>query len=259
MINEQPPQGHSVPPKLCGELAGEKLAELQAATNAILFRMRRATMDIVFIGQQLIEWKAELSHGQFSSWCEEALGINAARRAALMRIARKLGPKVMQLHNSGREVPALAERTLQEMASEAVPEELVDDLLHRASAGEEITAAVVKERAASAQDGETADEPWFVLRHELYSLTREIRDDWEIPDTAEGWAGFMGWGETPQGEKEVEFWIAQGPELDMPLHERAREYTTRLEPIERRVKEGKAAQADLDQARDILAWKYNLR
>jgi hypothetical protein len=87
---------------------------------------------IIEIGRELIAAKAEVAHGEWLSWLEEEFGWSDDTARNYMRVA-----EVFQIPNSsGFDVTALYV-----LAAPGVPQEVRDEAIERAEAGERITKA----------------------------------------------------------------------------------------------------------------------
>jgi hypothetical protein len=102
-------------------------------------RIRRSVRNaIVLIGKDLILAKHYLSHGEFLRWVEDEIGIPSRTAQAYMRAAQWAEGK-------GRTVAHLPPTLLYILSAPSTPKDLIDAILERVEAGEQIEIPTVRE------------------------------------------------------------------------------------------------------------------
>lgn len=135
---------------LCSPLSSAELAtprhraneeicrdDVREAAVRIKVRMARTASDIIEIGKDLIAVKEALGHGQFLPWIEAEFGMSADSAHRFMNVADRLGSQIPH----GAEFQPTA---LYALAAPSTPDELVEQVVARASDGETFTAADIK-------------------------------------------------------------------------------------------------------------------
>lgn len=115
-------------------------AYVQEQTVEIRALLRRAVRDIITIGGKLTDVKSRLEHGQFGAWLEREFQMGTVSAWNFMRVYSRFGGK-----SSIIEDLPLGPTVMYLLASPSVSDEVVQDMLDRASAGEAITVADVKQ------------------------------------------------------------------------------------------------------------------
>lgn len=119
--------------------------DLQAATNAIRFRMKRTVEDILEIGKHLCAVREMLpSDEQFGKWREAEIGMTRHTAIRMMRVHRQFGAS----HNATRN---LTPTVLYELSKPSTPDEVVEEVVTKAQAGEKVTVVTVKDQVAQAK------------------------------------------------------------------------------------------------------------
>lgn len=142
--------------------------------------LKRTAEKIVEIGKNLLEVKERLPHGMFGVWLQSEFGMSHRTASKFMSVAERFYGKL----EPGSNLPASA---LYLLASPSVPNEVVDEAIQRASAGEKITKALVQqiidaqEAIKEAQDAEAKAKADLLLQEELFckaevDLNKQIED-----------------------------------------------------------------------------------
>ncbi len=105
-------------------------ATIEEHTAAIHRLTRRSGQDIIEIGHRLIAVKAKTSHGAFGPWLESEFGWTARTAQNFMRVAESFGDM--------RNGFAFEAKALYALASGDVPEEVREQFITRAEAGEPV-------------------------------------------------------------------------------------------------------------------------
>ena len=100
-------------------LEESKRLHIQIKTEAIKMRMQRSAEDIIAIGQDLLEIKHELDHGQFKSWIKTEFHMSYDTAVNFMQVARKFGARD-DIKNGN--VPFLSASVLYELAGPKIPD-----------------------------------------------------------------------------------------------------------------------------------------
>ena len=121
------------------------------AIDRIFGYQRRMASDVVAIGCLLIDVKEKLEHGQFGAWIKHYLGWSQQTISNMMRAGETFG-----------KVPNFGDLTIDTsalylLASMTCPDELREEIITRASKGERITHAIVREALDDLRSDE--DEP----------------------------------------------------------------------------------------------------
>lgn len=93
---------------------------MQEKAQAIHARLKRTAEDVIAIGQDLIEVKARLQHGQFLNWLESEFDLTRQSAANFMRVAEKFGERKCKT------VLHLPIRVLYELAAPSTPETVIE-------------------------------------------------------------------------------------------------------------------------------------
>lgn len=109
------------------------------AIDRIFGYQRRMASDVVAIGCLLIDVKEKLEHGQFGAWIKHYLGWSQQTVSNMMRAGETFG-----------KVPNFGDLTIDTsalylLASMTCPDDLREEIITRASKGERITHATVRE------------------------------------------------------------------------------------------------------------------
>lgn len=110
---------------------------VQQKTGEIRDRMGRAVQNIVEIGERLLVVKEKLGHGQFGKWLDGEFGWTDRTARNFMGVARHFKSETVSDLN-------LSARTLYLLASDSVPDDVRDQFIEAAKAGEQVTHAEVK-------------------------------------------------------------------------------------------------------------------
>jgi hypothetical protein len=92
---------------------------VQEKAQNIHARLKRTAEDIIAIGQDLIEVKERLEHGEFLPWLQSEFEMSERTARDFMNIARKFG-------NKSAPGADLGMRVLRELASPSTPETIVE-------------------------------------------------------------------------------------------------------------------------------------
>lgn len=111
-------------------------SQTKKSAEKIKLRLKRTAQDIVEIGKELIEVKANLPHGQFLSWIDAEFKMNKQMANTFMNVAERFGEKSDYL--------TFAPTILYMLASPSTPDEVVQTAIEMAENGEKITVAEVK-------------------------------------------------------------------------------------------------------------------
>ena len=115
-----------------GILEAQKLRVVQQYTNEIKTLMRRSSQDIIDIGKKLIEVKQHLGHGSFRKWLKFEFNWSISAATKFMQVAEQF-KSVSFTHLN------ITASTLYLIAAPSTPKEVREEVLQRASNGENIS------------------------------------------------------------------------------------------------------------------------
>lgn len=98
-----------------------KRVQLQTKADAIRMRMSRTADDIIAIGQDLIEVKQNLEHGQFIDWLEAEFEMNLRTAQRFMQVADRFG--------ESDNMSYLPASVLYELASPSTSDDIIEEVL----------------------------------------------------------------------------------------------------------------------------------
>ena len=113
--------------------------ECENALEQIFSYQRRMASDVVAIGCLLLDVKEKLEHGQFTAWIKHYFGWSQQTASNMMRAGEMFG----KLPNFGD--LTIDTSAVYLLASMTCPDDLREEILTRASKGERITHATVRE------------------------------------------------------------------------------------------------------------------
>lgn len=99
---------------------------VQIKAEAIKMRMKRTAEDIIAIGQDLLEVKQALRHGQFKGWVKAEFDMSYDTAINFMQVAKKFGE--LDEFKSGN-FPFLSASVLYELAGPKMPDHIVENVL----------------------------------------------------------------------------------------------------------------------------------
>jgi hypothetical protein len=120
-------------------LKPEAAATARAAADHIRSKVKKAIVDIIEIGKELVAVKDAVAHGHFGPWLKAEFGWTERTAQNFMSVAERFGAKSEII--ADLKIQPTAAYIL---ASPSVPDEARNKALQRAEAGEQITAAVAK-------------------------------------------------------------------------------------------------------------------
>lgn len=107
------------------EISPEHREEVREAAIDIRQRTKRASDDILAVGQRLLKVKALIPHGKFETWAEEEFGMSKRTAQSLMSVASRFGGK-------NETVSFLGTSVLYLLASPSTPDAAVDAVVEYA-------------------------------------------------------------------------------------------------------------------------------
>lgn len=116
------------------DLTPDVASAARAAAERIRVRMSRTAADIVAIGNDLREIKAQIGHGNFLPWIEAEFGMAERTARNFMSVADKF---------KSATVADLPPTVLYALAAASMPEEVRQEAVRRAETGEPISLEVV--------------------------------------------------------------------------------------------------------------------
>jgi hypothetical protein len=118
-------------------LDAEVAAEARAAADRIRALGRRLDEAIGAIGEELIDIKEKLGHGQFGRWLKAEFGMSPDTAERYMRVMRVFGDKI-------RTVRFLKPTTLYTLSAKVVPETVRNKIVERIEGGEQVSDSEVR-------------------------------------------------------------------------------------------------------------------
>jgi hypothetical protein len=120
--------------------------KLRSAAERIREKVKRTVHYLIEVGNDLLEVKEALPHGQFGAWLKAEFGWGERQARNFISVAERFGPKSA----------IIADLTFQPtaaylLAAPSVPDEARDKAIERAEAGERITTIVAREIVAAAR------------------------------------------------------------------------------------------------------------
>lgn len=122
-------------------LAPDTRTIVEAATDRLHVLERKTGEQIIEIGKILIQVKVDIPHGQFLPWLDAEFGWSQQSASNFIRVAEHFG----KLPNFSNFAPS----ALYALASNSVPDEIRDEFVAKADAGEKVTHKEVKARIAT--------------------------------------------------------------------------------------------------------------
>ncbi|KAB8320093.1 DUF3102 domain-containing protein [Tolypothrix campylonemoides VB511288] len=142
---------------------------VQQRTNEIKALMRRNSQDIIDIGQKLIEVKQHLGHGSFRNWLKFEFNWSVSAATKFMQVAQQF--KCVNFTHLN-----ITASTLYLIAAPSTPKHVREEVLKRASNGENIS--YTKAKAIVSQHKKTAslksDKSLNVIEPTGYEITSAI-------------------------------------------------------------------------------------
>ncbi|MCW5697332.1 MAG: DUF3102 domain-containing protein [Bauldia sp.] len=111
---------------------------IREAAVRIRLRMSRTAQDIIEIGRDLIEVKSRLGHGRFLGWIEAEFGMSDRAARNFMDVADRFGSVKSET------ISDLTPTVLYALAAPSTPDEVREEVVQRAAAGESITTEEVR-------------------------------------------------------------------------------------------------------------------
>lgn len=124
------------------------VADRQRERADRIARLKRTTVEAMGeIGRELLEAQAELEHGTFLRWIEDAVGLSKSTAYRFMDVSKAFGAKLPTLGT-------LPVTVVQKLAERSVPEPVRASVLRRVEAGEVLKADVILEEVREAKNAE---------------------------------------------------------------------------------------------------------
>lgn len=126
---------------------------IESYTKAIKERIRRATQDIIEIGEMLTDVKSRLPHGQFTLWLQIEFSWDIRSAQNFMSVAKMFkNEKFSFLTEDNLDKLAIATSALYLLARPSTSEQVRNTVIKRAVAGEIMTHTKVKQIVAENKD-----------------------------------------------------------------------------------------------------------
>jgi hypothetical protein len=158
-----------------GVLNEARRIRIQIKAESIRTRMRRAAEDIIAIGQDLIEVKKELDHGQFLSWINKEFGMSDQSARNFIHVAEKFGDV-----DKFKTVLNLSPKILYELAAPSTPEAIIEQVqsgeipatLEAIKAAKEAQRQAEQAKQQARAETQTVQSQLLALQQEMASLTQ---------------------------------------------------------------------------------------
>lgn len=134
------------------QLDSEARIVVRQRTNEIKTLMRRTAQDVIEIGEKLIEVKETMGHGKFGEWLEKEFSWSWKTATKFMSVAEHFS----NLKNSSN--LTMSFETMAYLASPSVPEEVRQEVVSRAQAGEHITTQAARQTVSEHHDDDPEDD-----------------------------------------------------------------------------------------------------
>jgi hypothetical protein len=119
-------------------LAPADAASLRQHANKLRGLIAKSTADMIGVGRDLRLIKDQLSHGQFTGWVEQEIGIGIRTAQTYMQMARLAEGK-------NETVSLLPPSTVRMLAAKSTSPEIVQQVMSRADSGDIVRESAVKE------------------------------------------------------------------------------------------------------------------
>lgn len=166
-----------------GTLDESTRVRLQVRAESIRSRLKRTAEDIVAIGQDLIESKQDLGHGQFTPWLKTEFDMTEMSAQRFMQVARRFGTetknnKLLDLSVSvlyELAAPSTSETVVSQVQSGDIPPTL-DAIKAAKEAEKQARIAEAKARADAKATQQTLLNLTQSSQSEIEQLTKQIED-----------------------------------------------------------------------------------
>lgn len=125
-------------------IAASKACELKEYGIRLRSMVSKSTGDMIKIGVNLLAVKAQLEHGLFSQWVEREIGICLRTAQVYMSLARLAEGK-------SETVARFPPSTARMLASKSAPQQVIEQVMVRAGAGDLVPEIAVKRMIAEAK------------------------------------------------------------------------------------------------------------
>jgi DNA polymerase III alpha subunit (gram-positive type) len=141
--------------------------EVKAASERIKVRMKRTAEDIIEIGKDLKLVKEKLPHGQFLPWINSEFEMDQKTAFNFMSVAEKFGDKLGNFPNFKPSI-------LYQLSAPSTPDEVVEQVMEKAEAGEKVTLKEVKALKAkvASLEAELSHQQDFIQQQHLELETK---------------------------------------------------------------------------------------
>ncbi|MBW4420744.1 MAG: DUF3102 domain-containing protein [Myxacorys californica WJT36-NPBG1] len=175
---------------------------VQQRTGEIKSLIRRSAQDTIEIGQKLLEVKSRLGHGLFGDWLRTEFDWSERLARQYMLVADKMA-KFANLDT-------IAPSALYLLASSSTPDEVKEEFLEQAEAGEPVTHKQVKIALYSAKSHNAASK---LAPGEQYTVTEKESPYYGQSVKVERSEGEFVYCETPDGKTQpfLPGWVGEQP------------------------------------------------
>jgi hypothetical protein len=164
-------------------LESDVVDAVRAAADHIRSKVKKAIVDIIEVGKELLVVKETVAHGHFGAWLKAEFGWGERTAQNFMSVAERFGAK-SEIIADLKIQPTAAYL----LASPTVPDEARERALQRAEAGEQITSAIAKKILAESRRKKRPKQeglqPTDKLTIRLVTRLTQFRNQWNPKDLA---------------------------------------------------------------------------
>ena len=151
---------------------------IQRCTGEIKERLRRTAKDVWEIGENLVEVRSQLKHGQFETWLSAEFGWS--RRTAYNFI------NVYEAFSQSANFAQLdiATSALYKLAAPSTPESVRQEFIAKAEQGEKITHKTISEALAAEKKSAASEKPQPISSppQQILKVIPQARVELEVPE-----------------------------------------------------------------------------
>ena len=161
-----------------GALPAESAIVARTAAERIRLRLKRTVEDIIEIGRELTEVKAELPHGQFLLWIAAEFEMSRQTADNFTSVYERFGNGKLPIISNFK--PTI----LYALAAPATPDSVIDKAIEQGAAGEKVTVADVKQWKEAAQAAEQRAEEFRIESNNRRKTIRELETQIDLLKSA---------------------------------------------------------------------------
>lgn len=150
-----------------GALPAESAIVARTAAERIRLRLKRTVEDIIEIGRELTEVKAELPHGQFLPWIAAEFEMSDQSARQFMWVYDRFGDENQKIFEFRPSV-------IYALSAPSTPDSVIEKAIEQGAAGEKVTAADVKQWKEAAQVASQRAEEFRIESNNRRKTIREL-------------------------------------------------------------------------------------